>query len=119
MKNNYLIPALAALMAVSCIAEQMPIQAPSEPEFYASIEVPDTPETKVYADDGLHVHWNAGDRISLFNQNTLPLEYVFNGQDGSKAGSFSFIPSVKPAIAKTKVKHIYKLFDKIFGKYKK
>ena len=46
-------------------------------------------DTKVYADEQLHVLWSADDRISLFNKNTSNLEYRFEGEPGSNYGIFS------------------------------
>ena len=43
-------------------------------------------ETKVYADENLHVLWNADDRISIFNQSTYNREYSFDGETGANSG---------------------------------
>ena len=43
-------------------------------------------ETKVYADQDMRVVWNAGDRISIFDQTTYNHPYLFTGADGDTAG---------------------------------
>lgn len=54
--------------------------------FYVSIDEQPGAETKVYADDGLHVLWNHDDCISIFNRKTFNREYSFQGEDGASAG---------------------------------
>lgn len=49
-------------------------------------------ETRTYVDEGLHLFWTKGDKISVFS-NTMNTEYVFNGETGDNSGTFSKIPS--------------------------
>jgi len=58
--------------------------------FYASF-ASEGAETKVYLDENSKIHWNAGDRISIFNRNTANGQYAFAGSDGDRSGSFTFI----------------------------
>lgn len=61
------------------------------PEFYATMEQPADPSTRVYADEDLMVLWSARDRISIFNRYTYNQPYRFDGETGDNAGSFSCI----------------------------
>lgn len=65
--------------------------AAETPEFYATMEQPGDPSTRVYADEDLMVLWNARDRISIFNRYTYNQPYRFDGETGDNAGSFSCI----------------------------
>lgn len=88
-----LIPVLA--LASACQNEQeapeSPVPSQSEETvsvFYATVESQETTDTKVYADAGLHVLWNADDRVSVFRRDTGNREYVFSGATGDNAGEF-------------------------------
>ena len=62
-------------------------------EFYATIEEPGEPDTRVYANDQLRVRWDAGDHISIFNKTTYNREYAFQGETGDNSGSFKKVPN--------------------------
>ena len=49
--------------------------------------------TKVYADTGLKVLWNADDRISMFDKTTYNYQYKFLGNDGDASGEFEKLPA--------------------------
>lgn len=89
-KNSLIISALAIIGIASCTAiKEENIGKEEITVFYASIETPtETEDTKVYADNTLHVLWNADDRISIFNKSTVNQEYQFLGEDGDKSGAF-------------------------------
>ena len=79
--------AVAAAQSCSTKESESPEMAnPGFEEFYASVE---SPESKVYSDDQLHLLWNAGDRISVFNRSAANQEFIFQGKDGDKSGTFS------------------------------
>ena len=59
------------------------------PTFEASIV-----GTRAYIDENIHLRWNAKDEISLFYGDTYNLNYVFAGETGDNAGSFT--PGVAP-----------------------
>ena len=83
------------LMAISCVEEQQ-MNTPSftdYPVFYAAIEESRVQDTRVYANNQLHVRWDAGDHISIFNKNTCNLEYAFQGQTGDDSGEFRNVPN--------------------------
>lgn len=94
-KNSLIISALAIIGIAACTAIKEEIIGKEEiTVFYASIETPtETEDTKVYADNTLHVLWNADDRISIFNKYTVNQEYQFTGEDGDKSGSFKKVPN--------------------------
>ena len=86
-----LIPAL--VLAYACGAEQEAPVAPVRPQaegaisvFYATIE--SQADSKVYSDANLNVHWDAGDRISIFRKDTGNREYIFTGSTGDNSGEF-------------------------------
>ena len=89
----YLGMAAAAVVA-SCSVQEKEFEASKglklgEARFFASFEQPATEEgTKVYVDENLYLHWNADDRISLFNQSTVNKEFVFTGETGDEYGEF-------------------------------
>ncbi|MBR5256823.1 MAG: hypothetical protein IKV62_08635 [Bacteroidales bacterium] len=89
----YLGMAAAAVVA-SCSVQEKEFEASKglklgEARFFASFEQPAAEEgTKVYVDENLYLHWNADDRISLFNQSTVNKEFVFTGETGDEYGEF-------------------------------
>jgi hypothetical protein len=90
MKHRYLYLSLAGLILSACVVKENDSAAanPEDEVFFATIE---DPSSRVYVDDGLHVLWNADDRISLFNHNTRNQEFWFTGNDGDKSGIFAMV----------------------------
>lgn len=84
-----------AIALVSCTAQLEPMteSAEASSRIYAAVEGCDQPMTKVYADTGLKVLWNADDRISMFDKTTYNYQYKFLGNDGDASGEFEKIPA--------------------------
>jgi hypothetical protein len=84
-----------AIALVSCTAQLEPVteSAEASSRIYAAVEGCDQPMTKVYADTGLKVLWNADDRISMFDKTTYNYQYKFLGNDGDASGEFEKIPA--------------------------
>lgn len=95
MKNRIFLFCLLAALAVSCVKEQQEViqTITDDPVFYATIEEPGNPVTRVFADSQLRVLWNADDRVSIFNKSTYNRQYRFDGQDGDNSGSFKVVPN--------------------------
>ena len=95
MKNRLFLFCLLAALAVSCVKEQQEVTqtVTDDPVFYAAIEEPGNPVTRVFADSQLRVLWNAEDRVSIFNKSTYNWQYRFDGEDGDNAGVFKKVPS--------------------------
>ncbi len=97
MKNALLL--LTALFLFACSKED------SAPElsltqgdfenmvFHATFEQPSKPGSKVFADENLHLRWNADDRVSIFVKNTYNKEFSFTGADGDNGGEFEPVVS--------------------------
>ena len=82
---------LAIIIVVSCKVEQdsfIPVTS-DDSVFYATIESPGDPESRVFVDNQIRVRWDAGDHVSIFNRNTFNREYAFNGQTGDNSGTFA------------------------------
>ena len=95
MKNRFFLFCLLAALAVSCVKDQQEViqTITDDPVFYASIEEPGNPVTRVFADSQLRVLWNADDRVSIFNKSTYNRQYRFDGQDGDNSGAFKVVPN--------------------------
>lgn len=100
MKKGFVLQSLICLLAVSCSVHEMETTAPVPAEddvFYASLESYSAPDTKVYVDvntvsDGKFLtFWDAEDKISIFNWNTLNKQYEFMGETGDNSGYFKKI----------------------------
>lgn len=95
MKHKYLYLGLISALAVSCSVEELvdPNEmAPAFDSFYAYTEArSDDADSRAYidAEDGHSIHWNKGDRISVFSKKTVGLEYSFKGEDGDTEGAFA------------------------------
>lgn len=95
MKKFFTLASLL-LLIVSCSTELETIPE-SQPKtagdfvFYASFGDQAAPETKVLMDENWKLGWNAGDRISVFNQTEDNLQFAFTGEDGATAGRFSSV----------------------------
>ena len=83
------------LITISCVMEKQEIipLISDSPAFYATIEVPGEPDTRAFADDQLHVLWDAGDHVSIFNKYTYNREYAFQGETGENSGTFEKVPN--------------------------
>ena len=91
MKHSCVILIIAGLALSACIAKEMDT-VPTEDKkerFFATLE---DASLRAYVDNGLHVLWNADDRISVFNRYTYNREYRFEGNDGDNSGSFIIVP---------------------------
>ena len=96
MRIRQLLLVTFVLAVVSCSTkEQVEIiqMQGQEQVFYADIEEPNNPETRVFADNQLRVLWNADDRVSIFNKSTYNRQYQFTGKDGDNSGSFTKVPN--------------------------
>ena len=95
MKNRFFLFCLLAALAVSCVKDQQEViqTITDDPVFYAVIEEPGNPVTRVFADSQLRVLWNADDRVSIFNKSTYNRQYRFDGQDGDNSGAFKVVPN--------------------------
>lgn len=91
MKKLFFVQALVCLLAVACSVQEPDtkgIASPKDDVFYASMESYYESDTKVYVDNKVKLHWDADDRISLFNESTLNQEYRFIGETGDRDGFF-------------------------------
>lgn len=91
MKTPLFPLALICLLTISCSVQEpdtKDIVAPGDDVFYATLESYAGPDTKVYVDEKIKMHWNEGDLISMFNKTTLNQEYRFEGNTGDYAGKF-------------------------------
>lgn len=92
MKIHDCMIGLLAMVTASCsVREAGPGDSSSPDIFFGSIENTAENDTKVYADETLHIRWHQDDRISLFNKNTSNQEYRFMGQTGDNSGNFERI----------------------------
>lgn len=65
-------------------------------------------ESRTYVEDGHLLRWTAGDQISLFDGNTLPLQYQFKGWTGANAGTFYMVS--KPEGTGSSLNHNYAVY---------
>lgn len=96
MKKGYILPSLICLLAVSCTVQELDVPAPSpikevieDDVFFASLESSSTPDTKVFIDESVKMHWDADDKLSIFNFNTQNQPYQFSGETGDVSGYFT------------------------------
>ena len=94
MKYHYLLIGLLSAIAVSCSVDE--IAAPEEGDgspakvFHATIEdQPGGVGTRTFADEQLRVLWNNDDRITIFDNVPVGVEYKFIDQDGDAGGDFA------------------------------
>ncbi len=91
MKNLVSFISLLALLLVSgCSQEDMLRNGATSTSgegrtFTTSFENDDS---RTYLDDGMYSRWTEGDRISLFDSNTLNNQYAFAGETGDVGGTF-------------------------------
>ena len=96
MKKGNFLPLLICLLAVSCTVQELDVLAPSpikevveDDVFYASLESYSTADTKVFIDENVKMHWDAEDKLSIFNLNTQNQPYQFSGETGDVSGYFT------------------------------
>lgn len=79
---------LASMLLASCTTDidLCIAPAPTSEPFYASIE---GSTTRTYVGEEDKLLWSAGDRVTVFNGNTTPLEYQFTGSDGAESGALN------------------------------
>ena len=79
--------------------------------FYATLEQSGEKEaTKVYADENLHVLWNANDRICIFDRYTYGYEYAFQGETGQNAGTFAKVATDGTFVTGNSLDMIYAVY---------
>lgn len=92
MERSYIIIGLAIALFASCSTQEKDFQGPLQGDvFYASFEQPAEEGTKVYANENLHLRWNADDRVSIFDKVTYNQQYQFAGETGDNAGEFQLV----------------------------
>ncbi len=89
MKNLFCLISLLALLVSGCTREEMLRNGTSVSGegrvFSTSFE---KIESRTYLEDGHLSRWTEGDRISLFDANTLNSQYLFAGDTGDSGGTF-------------------------------
>lgn len=94
MKKLFFLQTLICLLAMSCTVQEPDtkgIVSPKNKVFFASLESYNDPDTKVYVDKKIKLHWDADDRITVFNKTTLNQEYRFTGETGDRSGDFELV----------------------------
>ena len=56
--------------------------------FYAVLDQPSSPETKVFVDGNLKLQWDDDDRIAIYDENTYGREYKYVGDSDDGMGKF-------------------------------
>ena len=95
MKNCFFLQSLICLLAVSCTVRELDIKAPATLEddvFYATLESYES-DTKVYLDENIKILWDGEDQISIFNKTSRNQQFMFAGETGENAGTFTKIAS--------------------------
>lgn len=90
-RTIYLLCAIALFGA--CSQEEFQnenLQNSKEVVFTTSFE---NCNTRTYINERYQLRWNADDRITIFNGNTLNQQYKFTGETGDNGGTFSKVPS--------------------------
>ena len=92
MRNCFFLQSLICLLAVSCTVQELDITpAPHQGDvFYASLESYES-DTKVYLDDKIKILWDEEDLISIFNMTSHNQKFMFAGETGDNAGTFTRI----------------------------
>ena len=88
MKKLFLGAVVLLLAACSTKIDEGTTLEPEGRTFYGVIAEEDT---RVFLDDQIRLHWNAGDLITLFEGITRNKKYQFMGEDGDNAGEFEFV----------------------------
>lgn len=77
---------IVAMAACNKERTTLPVTPTVPKHLYASFEQPDT---RLYIDTELHLHWHAGDAISFFALTADNLRYTFDGATGDVNGTFT------------------------------
>ena len=88
MKNLVSLICLLALLMCGCTHEELirnDSPTASGRIFSTSFE---NNESRTYLEDGKYSYWTEGDRISLFDGNTINQPYIFTGETGDDSGTF-------------------------------
>ena len=96
MKRELFLQSLICLLAVSCSVREIDINDAESNDgdvFYASLEAYSDSDTRVYVDEHIKILWDADDRISIFNENTMNQQYRFTGDTGDNSGFFKKVPN--------------------------
>ena len=91
MKKVFTLALLSLAMMMSCSNEfdEQSIQAQQEfSKFYASME---GATSRTYVDEDYQLYWTADDRVTIFDGNTYPLQYMFMGETGDNHGEFEAV----------------------------
>ena len=91
MKKLLFLQALICLVAVACTVQEPyteVIGSQRDDRIFASLESYADPDTRVYVDEKVKLHWDAKDQISYFNETTLGQQYQFLGNTGDVSGFF-------------------------------
>jgi len=108
MKNLVSFIILLAILVSGCTQDEMLRNGTSASGgriFTTSFE---SDESRTYVEDGHLLRWTAGDQISLFDGNTLPLQYQFKGWTGDNAGTFYMVS--KPEGNGSPLNHNYAVY---------
>ena len=108
--KRFIAYGLAIVLLSSCSTKEIDIPNPIQDDivFYASFELPADEGTKVYANEGLLLRWNADDRVSIFNKVTYNEEYKFTGETGDNGGSFT--PVSNDFVTGNKISHVVSVY---------
>ena len=96
MKKELFLQSLICLLAVSCSVREIDVKDAESNDgdvFYASLEAYSDSDTRVYVDEHIKILWDADDRITIFNENTMNQQYRFTGDTGDNSGFFKKVPS--------------------------
>ena len=94
MKKLLFLQTVICLLVMSCTVQEPDMKSfvsPKDKVFFASLESYNEPGTRVFVDNKIKLHWDADDRISIFNQNTYNQEYRFTGITGDRDGNFKLV----------------------------
>ena len=108
MKNLVSFVFLLALLVSGCSEEEMlrnGTSASGGRVFTTSFE---NDESRTYVENGTLLRWTYSDQITLFDGNTLPLQYQFRGGTGANSGTFYMVG--KPEGTGTSLNHNYALY---------
>ena len=90
MKYRIFLGAIIAVCALSCsvVEYDKPEVYRAPLTFYATLEQTSSPETKVYVDEGLKLHWDANDLINAFAGYNYGFRCRYLGESGNSSGEF-------------------------------